>query len=217
MMTLRPFHRDDLEALYAISLATGEAGQDASHLHDDARLIGHIYSAPYALLAPDLAIVAIDDEGVAGYVVGALDTHAWEETLERLWWPELRRRYADPAAAPRESWSHDQRRAYIIHHPGRTPGVVVAAFPAHIHLNLLPRAQRRGIGSSLLRSWLQRAAARGATAAHVAVSRANAGGLKFWESRGFAALALEGLPAGRTVWMGRVLVSEDWQGLPAAV
>jgi GNAT superfamily N-acetyltransferase len=203
MITLRPFEPDDLEVLYAISLATGDAGGDASRLHDDPRLIGHIYSAPYALLAPDLAVVAADGAGVAGYVVGALDTAAWEERLERDWWPKLRREYRDPGGGPREAWTADQRRAFVIHHPGRTPPALTDAYPAHIHLNLLPRVQRRGVGSALLDAWLRLAAARGAGAAHVGVNRGNAGGLRFWEARGFTTLTLEGLAAGRTVWMGR--------------
>ena len=203
MVTLRPFEPNDLDAFYAISLATGHAGADASHLHEDPKLIGHIYSAPYALLAPDLVIVAADDEGVAGYVVGALDTTAWEESLERLWWPKLRHEYDDPTASPRDTWTHDQRRASVIHHPGRTPTALTDAWPAHLHLNLLPRVQRRGVGSSLLEAWLQRAAARGVSAAHVGVNRENVGGLGFWGARGFKPLALEGLAPGRTVWMGR--------------
>ena len=210
MMTLRPFEPDDLDALYAISLATGHAGGDASHLHDDPRLIGHIYSAPYALLAPDLAIVAADEHGVVGYVVGAADTAAWEDTLERLWWPQLRSDYADPSGSPRETWTYDQRRAFIIHHPGQTPTVLVSAYPAHLHMNLLPRAQRRGVGSALLETWIRRAAAaRGVSAAHIGVNGANLGGLRFWEARGFGALSLEGLPTGRTVWLGRSWPASD--------
>ena len=58
---IRPFARGDLDALYAISLATGLAGGDASAIYDDPRLIGHIYAAPYALLEPRLALVAEDD------------------------------------------------------------------------------------------------------------------------------------------------------------
>jgi len=58
---LRQFQSEDLSVLYAISLETGHLGGDASHLYGDPRLIGHIYSAPYALLDPDLVLVAADD------------------------------------------------------------------------------------------------------------------------------------------------------------
>ncbi len=52
--------------------------------------MGHIYSAPYANLQSDLCLVAEDESGVAGFIVGAADTWAWERRLEQEWWPRLR-------------------------------------------------------------------------------------------------------------------------------
>jgi GNAT superfamily N-acetyltransferase len=204
MVTVRAFGPDDLDAVYAIALATGDAGKDAAHLYEDPRLIGNIYAAPYALLRPDLMLVAADDIGVVGYVTGAVDTVAWEALLERDWWPGLRREHADPSPAPRDGWTADQFRAFMIHHPRPTPAALVEAYPAHLHMNLLERAQRRGIGSELLEAWFNLPGCRNVTAAHVGVSRANSGGLGFWSARGFGALTLEGLASERTVWMGRV-------------
>ena len=57
MPRIRPFEPADLEACYAISLATGFEAGDASHLYRDPRMMGHIYVAPYALLEPGLALV----------------------------------------------------------------------------------------------------------------------------------------------------------------
>jgi hypothetical protein len=90
VLAIRTFRSEDLEALYAISLATGHAGADASHLHNDGRLIGHIYSAPYALLEPRFALVVEDNQGVAGFAVGTPDTEKWQKRLEAEWWPKLR-------------------------------------------------------------------------------------------------------------------------------
>jgi len=207
MVTLRPFAPDDLPALYAISLATGHRGGDASHLHQDPKLIGHIYSAPYALLDPGIALVAVDAEGVTGYAVGASDTTAWEAMLERRWWPALRCRYADPGDTPPATWTWDQRRAWMIHHPFSTPRAVVEAFPAHVHMNLAPRAQGQGVGRRLLAAWLDAAAAHGAGGVHVGVNAGNARGLRFWGREGFEVLTPDGVAAGRTVWMGRSQVS----------
>ncbi|MBV8391689.1 MAG: GNAT family N-acetyltransferase [Alphaproteobacteria bacterium] len=197
MITVRPFRPADLEACYAISLATGFEGGDASHLYRDPRLMGHIYAAPYVLLEPALALVAEDGDGVAGFAVGTTDTAAWEKRLEREWWPSLRRQYADPAAVPADERTPDQRRAFMIHHPAPTPAAVTAGYPAHLHMNLLPRLQRRGVGSRLLNDWLARARA---PATHVGVNRANTAATHFWAARGFHDLDI---PAGRTLWMGR--------------
>jgi GNAT superfamily N-acetyltransferase len=196
MVTLRLFQPDDLSALYAISLATGHAGVDASRLYRDPNLIGHIYAAPYARLAPDQALVAVDEHGVAGFAVGTLDTSTWEDTLERLWWPALRARYPAPANTPNAP-TPDQRRIAMIHRPERAPSAVTQAYPAHLHLNLLPRAQGHGIGSVLLQAWLDLARS---PAVHVGVNAGNIGAAAFWRARGFRLLEQ---PEGRTIWMGR--------------
>jgi len=129
LVSLRQFRSEDLSALYAISLATGHLGGDASHLYSDPNLMGHIYSAPYALLNPTLVLVAVDGDGVAGFVLGALDTAAWEVMLERNWWPALRAQYPDPGDTSDATWTTDQRRAFMIHHPERGPPAVTNAYP----------------------------------------------------------------------------------------
>ncbi len=200
---IRPFRPDDLDTLYAISLATGHEGGNAAHLYADPRLMGHIYAAPYARLEPQLALVAEDAGGVAGFALGATDTTAWEERLEREWWPPLRARYALPDQANAATWTADQRRTFMIHRPTRTPAAIARAYPAHLHMNLLPRLQGRGVGTQLLDRWVALARQRGATAIHVAINRANRGGLAFWTKMRFSDLALEGVPEGRTIWKGR--------------
>ena len=194
---IRPFDPADLETCYAISLATGFEGGDASHLYRDPKMMGHIYMAPYICLEPGLALVVEDDAGVGGFAIGTADTIVWEQRLERDWWPSLRRLYADPSSVPAEARTPDQRRSHMIHHPIQTPTRVKEAYPAHIHLNLLPRLQGRGVGSRLLSAWLARL--RGGSV-HVGVNRANKGAAVFWTAKGFSPL-----PAAsqRTLWMGR--------------
>lgn len=206
MPKFRLARADDIDALFAISLATGSAGADASHLYRDGRLLGYIYSAPYACLDPDLAVVAEDDAGVAGFVVGAVDTSAWEARLEREWWPGLRVQFPAPDGPP-ESWTADQRRHAMIHHPEPAPANVVRDHPAHLHLNLLPRMQHRGVGTMLLRAWLTRAADRGAQSVHVGVNRGNALAFRFWERHGFQPLTADRGGEARTAWMGRRISS----------
>src|SRR3954462_473648 len=127
MLTVRPFRADDLDDLYDISLATGEAGGDGAHLYVDPKLIGHIYSAPYASLEPQLALVVEDEQGVAGFAVGTADTSAWEKRVERECWPSLRAQYAMPPEADAQL-TPDQRRIFTIYRPTRTPRPVALNF-----------------------------------------------------------------------------------------
>jgi GNAT superfamily N-acetyltransferase len=165
--------------------------------------MGHIYSAPYALLEPWLALMVEDEEGVAGFAVGTTETTAWERKLESTWWPPLRKQYTEPPQTDASRWTPDQRRIFAIHHPTPTPSAIAVRYPAHVHMNLLPRLQGRGIGTKLFRQWLAVASVRGAKSLHVGINRANVGALAFWQKMGFDDLVLEGLPEGRTVWKVR--------------
>jgi ribosomal protein S18 acetylase RimI-like enzyme len=198
-MRIRPARPDDLTDFLRISLATGDAGADAAALYADPDLVGMIYSAPYLRLVPELCLAAEDEAGPCGFAVGARDTVAFEARLERDWWPDLRRRYPAPAAPAPET--PDLRRIRQIHAPRGTPAALAAAYPAHLHLNLLPRAQRRGHGSALLAAWLGLA---DVPAVHVGVNAGNRRALGFWRARGFRTLNRRfGLPSDRTVWLGR--------------
>jgi ribosomal protein S18 acetylase RimI-like enzyme len=203
MVDVRPLQPCDVDALHAISLATGLAGGDASSLYSDPKLVGHIYSAPYARLQPDLCLVAEDEAGVAGFVVGTADTSAWETRLEREWWPRLRQQYPAPDEARMAEWTHDQRRIFMIHQPKPTPAAVVRSYPSHLHLNLLPRLQGSGTGSRMFAAWLSLASARGIGPMHVGVNRTNTRAVGFWRRLGFIELDIAEARAGRTIWMGR--------------
>ena len=203
MINIRHFIENDLDAVYEISLATGLAGCDASHLYHDRKMMGHLYAAPYALLNTAFALVLEDEFGVAGFAIGTIDTVSWERKLELEWWPLLRHQYIDPPVEQENLWTPDQRRAFMIHHPANTPIIVSDKYPAHLHMNLLPREQKRGLGSKLFDTWLTIAKAQGAEAIHVAVNKANAGAIHFWNKKAFGELLFPGLTEGRTLWMGR--------------
>jgi ribosomal protein S18 acetylase RimI-like enzyme len=205
MLDIRPVRPDDIDALYHIALLTGASGQDASELYEDGSLVGHIWAAPYASLEPASALVVVDADGVAGYIVGALDTRAFEARLEAEWWPALRPRYVEPPRVRAAAWTVDETASYLIHHPLRAPDELVGPFPSHLHINLLPRLQGTGVGATLISRWLNHMHARGSRGVHFAVSRANDRALRFYRKYGFAELALHGGPRNPPVWFGMAL------------
>lgn len=202
MHEIRPFKPEDIDGLYAVSLATGHEGRDASSFYRDGRLVGHLYSAPYALLEPGLALVVEDAEGIAGFAVGTSDTVGWFERLEREWWPALREVYPDPGPAALPEWTADKRRAFMIHHPVPTPRAISASYPAHLHLNLAPRLQGKGVGAALVLRWFEALSKRGSGPIHIGTNRANAGAIRFWARQGFVVIPADPDHAGRTFWMG---------------
>jgi ribosomal protein S18 acetylase RimI-like enzyme len=176
--------------LYRICLLTGDAGQDATSLYHDPRLLGHIFTAPYCLFEPSLAFVAEDTAGVGGYIVGALDSRAFAERLESDWWPGLRARYpGPPPGLPAERWTPDQRMASIIHHPWPTPDELTRRYPSHLHINLLPRLQASGYGSQLTTTLITALRGQGSWGVHLYVLRTNQRAAGFYRHFGFTELA----------------------------
>ncbi|MGH3647313.1 MAG: GNAT family N-acetyltransferase [Micromonosporaceae bacterium] len=187
-----PYRPADRAALYRICLATGDSGGDATGLYRDLDLLGHVYVGPYLTLEPSLAFVLADAEGPSGYVLGALDTADFEARAERDWWPGLRERYPAPDPANRPHWTGDQRLAGQIHWPHRTPAELVEAYPSHLHIDLLPRAQGGGHGRRMMETLLAALRERGSTGVHLGVGRRNARAVAFYRRLGFT--EIEALP-----------------------
>ncbi|MCT2588236.1 GNAT family N-acetyltransferase [Actinophytocola gossypii] len=179
---IRGFQPGDERALYDICLRTGASGEDATGMYRDPDLLGHVFAGPYAALAPDLAFVAVDDDGVAGYVLGAAETRAFERACERDWWPALRARY------PRDSADQDTNDSWLvrlIHEPMEVEQDVVERYPAHLHIDLLPRLQGHGYGRRLLETLFDALRAAGAPGVHLGVALANTRAIGFYHRMGF--------------------------------
>lgn len=205
MPHIRPVQPADIDALYEIALLTGASGKDATHLYKDGRLVGHIWAAPYAQLEPESAFVAVDDEGVAGYIVGTVDTPAFDLKLEAEWWPGLRPQYADPSPERAAEWNADEIAAFIIHHPRRTPRAIIERYPSHLHINLLPRLQGQGMGAKLMTRWLDTMRGAGSRGVHLGVSPVNDRALGFYRAYGFEELPRENPRPHDPVWFAMAL------------
>lgn len=178
---------DDLDDLFSICLQTGASGEDATEFYDDPKLPGNIYAAPYLVSRLGLGFVAVDSEGVAGYVVGTPFTRSFEKECEEDWWPALRVVNPDPGPDhDRTDWNARMRS--LIHRPVRTPGELLSEFPAHLHINLLPRAQGQGVGKELIGMMLGAFHVAGVRGAHLGVSTGNTGAIGFYGRVGFRTL-----------------------------
>ena len=183
-LAIRPYRVGDEDALMRVCLETGAAGADATDVFRlEPRLLSEIYLLPYLALEPELATVVADPGGApVGYVLGALDTAAFEAAAEERWWPTLRERFplgSVPVDAPEAALV---RR---IHEPGATPPNLLRDHPSHLHVDLLPVAQGRGFGRRLLQRLFDHLAAAGSTGVHLGVSTANVRAIGFYRAMGF--------------------------------
>lgn len=183
MITVRGAHPVDVPGAYRVCLQTGDGGADATDRYRNPELIGHVFVGPYLAGEPDLALVAVDAEGVIGYCVATPDTRVFEGWCERAWWPALRAQYP-----PLDDSAPDARLRRWIHVPWSPPDDVVAGHPAHLHINLLERGRGTGLGRELMERSMAALAARGAPALHVTVSARNEHALGFYRHLGFEEL-----------------------------
>jgi len=141
-----------------------------------------VWVAPYLARHPECAVVLEDDEGVGGYIVGAPDTAAYDDWVDREWFVPLRDRY------PRGSFPEgtaDAACVNLIHAPPRMPPEIVAAYPAHLHIDMLPRLQGRGFGRAMMTAVFDRVRTAGATAIHLGCSPENTNAIAFYQRLGF--------------------------------
>ena len=178
---IRPYHPSDLYALYRICLLTGDSGNDARALCSDEELLGHCYVAPYAVLEPDLCFVLLHDGAPSGYILGARDSYAFHIRCEQDWFPVLRARYPFPREDD-HSLDADLIR-YL--HAGMRFDPDLAAYPAHLHIDILPIGQGQGWGRALMQTFLTRLRALQAPGVHLWVGRRNTRAIAFYERVGF--------------------------------
>ena len=174
---------EEVDRLYDICLRTGDSGKSAENQLENPRLLGEIYLGAYLRFEPELAFVLESVDGAAlGYVLGARDTLAFEELLEKQWWPALREQY--PLGSFPDG-SFDEELVARIHTPPRTSSATIAQYPAHLHIDILKGGQGGGDGRRLLETLFSALRGQGINGVHLDVSPRNLNAIGFYEHIGF--------------------------------
>lgn len=181
---VRAYRPADRAALYAVCLATGADGQDASRAFHDPQLLGHRYVGPYLDLEPRLAFTLEDAHGPCGYVLGTDDTERFYRAFLDEWLPPLREHLPEPGPHPAR-WGEDDRLLAELRAPTLTIPTDLTAYPGHLHIDLLPRAQGHGHGRRMVHTLLTALVERGCVGVHLGVSPRNDRAIGFYRSLGF--------------------------------
>jgi ribosomal protein S18 acetylase RimI-like enzyme len=179
---VRPGHLADLPSVYEICHVTGLNGGDATGAVTNRQLLGHYFAAPYLVRDPSWCWMAADDEGVAGYLVTTPDTRAFAAWMDADWLPAVRSLLPardNPAWPPTETWIRN-----VIQAPFPVPDLA-AEYPAHLHIDFLPRAQGQGWGPRVLEAFRAKLRAEGVRGFHLGVATANEKAHRFYARQGF--------------------------------
>ncbi len=180
-MSVRPFHLSDLDALYDICLKTGDSGNDARTLYSDRMILGHYFAAPYVAFEPSLCFIVDDNTRPVGYILGTSDSLRYSRWAEQQWFPLLRRRYA---SLPENFTERDRYLAGLIR-KGYTPKEELGAYPAHLHIDILPEGQGGGNGRRLIDAFVGALKSKGVSALHLEVGKTNPHAIAFYRHIGF--------------------------------
>ncbi|NUT58954.1 MAG: GNAT family N-acetyltransferase [Agromyces sp.] len=184
---IRPYRRGDRDAVFEICLRTAAGGGDATGVYSDDALMPEVFALPYVEYAPELAFVVDDGNGRAlGYILGVADTRAFVEWWTREWGPAFRTRHphAGPPTGRNPGYTEEQLLAAGAD-PNRMLIPEVDAYPAHLHIDLLPDLQGQGFGRRLIDTLRAALAERGVAAVHLGMDPANTAARAFYDRLGF--------------------------------
>ncbi len=180
-LIIRQYKKSDLPRLYEICLKTGDSGKDATELYKDPMLLGNFYSAPYAVIHPELTFILTDNDIPIGYILGTNDSVLFQQRTEKDWFPLLRIKYPFPD----ESDNTTDAKIIRLIHKGYIPRPELISFPAHLHIDILPEGQGKGMGKKLIETFCNKLIEMKVPALHLEVGKRNTDAIKFYEKIGF--------------------------------
>jgi ribosomal protein S18 acetylase RimI-like enzyme len=203
---IRTARAGDQPGAYHVCLRTGDFGRDGEPFYrEDPDALGRIFVGPYLAFEPEFSLIAEDAEGICGYALGALDSRAFYDRYEREWRPGLCAEFPEPQGDP-TTWTRAQTAHSWYHHPDYYMPEPYETYPSHLHIDLLPRAQGRGLGRRMLVEVMDRLRGRGSPGAHLGVSMMNGPAFGFYQHLGFRELARVGSGRDGCIYMGKSLL-----------
>lgn len=173
-------------AIADICVRTALAGDDASGVHQDQSIVSDVYATPYLVRDPGLCFVLLHDRDVVGYVVAADSSASFADWFRSQWWPSRR---ALHTVRPDEHPGETRIRGVADEpHAGLPPADELDAYPAHLHIDLLPEARGLGAGRRLMEALFDALGTRGVPGVHLSHGRDNIGAAAFYARLGFTPL-----------------------------
>ena len=175
--SIRSYNPADTSAVYKICLKTGNAGQDATDLFFDPLVLGHIYVGPYMEFEPQSVFILEDDQGICGYIMGVLESRTYYQWMHNEWLPKILVDYKKPTGDP-DTWDETEKTTNLLFQPESQR--LFPDFPAHLHIDLLSRAQGRGQGKLMMDRFIDHLKFNKIPGVHLELSRNNDRAFRFY-------------------------------------
>ncbi len=181
---IRNFKKGDEPQIAKICLLTGYSGKDASEYFKYKNLLAEYYALPYLHYEPELCFVAAQEDVPVGYILGVSDSEEFGKWCEQNWFPQIREKYSLTGNYK----SAFEKRIVQLLYEGYAPKKELSEYPAHLHIDLLPIAQGKGMGRKLMELFLETLTEQSVEAVHLEVGKRNTGAIKFYRKLNFTVI-----------------------------
>ncbi len=180
-LEIRKYHPSDIISLYKICLLTSNKGKDVEIFKEEPDLLGHLFVGPYVTFEPDLCFVLTKDYEPCGYILGTKNSESFYHKCEESWFNPLRKRYLLPEQTDTSRLALVKR----VLHKGHKPKDNFEFYPAHLHIDILPIAQGKGMGKMLMNEFINELKSKKVPGLHLEVGKSNKNAIQFYKHYGF--------------------------------
>jgi GNAT superfamily N-acetyltransferase len=186
-ISIRKYKASDREALRGIAVATAMVGRPGSLFMDGEDILADALTRYFTDHEPESCFVAIKDEHVVGYIIGATDTKKMDAVVFRKIHGPLAVKVLTSGALLRHKNLSLLWRFIMSFVSGEfvSPSFY-RSYPATLHINLNDDARGQGTGARLMQTYLAYLKEKGVKGVQMATM--SAGSAEFFLKQGFTVL-----------------------------
>lgn len=183
MVTIRKYEEKDKENVQFVCL--NSEGPDNAPDEETGKFILITFCNYYLENEPENCFVVDDDGRAVGYIICAENYDKYKKIFDRDYLPTTekfgpeRYKWALNSSAPQSKFKDE--------------------YPAHLHIDILPDYQSKGIGSKLIKAFCDNLKEKGVKGVMLIVGTENEGARRFYERNGFT--LLQDMPTGAAYGM----------------
>ncbi|XP_006825943.1 protein O-GlcNAcase-like [Saccoglossus kowalevskii] len=202
--TIRPYLPKDEVEVYKVCRLTCDDGSDGTDIFPDhPNLIGDKLVGGLITLSPEYCFVLEDENGICGYVLGALNAKKYYDLYDMAWMLEMCSKYPKPKSknlTPAEEvfLSFHEYKIYL-------PNNLHQKYPSLLKMDILPSVEDTSVVKNMLACILSALKANGSYGAFVEVGVGNKTMLDFYTKLGFLEVPMLDEISDEVIILGRAM------------
>jgi ribosomal protein S18 acetylase RimI-like enzyme len=183
---IRPYESTDRDGVRKVCYETGFMGERVDWLWRDEESFCDMFSAHWTDNEPELAIVAVLDDVVVGYLLGSMDSRSVANAGKLVAHHAFARGMLISPGTAGFFWRMiGDGIADSLRHRLPPPTYYDERWPAHLHIDLQPVCRGQGVGAALVRGWLDTLRKASVRGCHLQTMAENHKAIAFFEAMGF--------------------------------